>query len=367
MGNSGCSPQGPEGISSCRCEKRPPSSREQGSIQASRLSERDAPLFGLPPNADQLPVDTLVQSVPLGAYNNESRGSEALDDTRCPTPSSLSRSASDYRHARDEDSGQGYTGGTGVQSASSDPFESSECRTRSYFDRDLGEGPDMQMHVHGPMRQRRWYRFRSQATYDGEWLGGVRDGVGRQVWPNGAEYMGQWQRGRASGRGYMKHADGDTYCGEWQEGRAHGQGVYAFHLGPAVYEGRFKRDLRDGSGVERWMDGSVYAGEYRAGAKHGVGEQRWPDGTTYDGTWISNEIHGYGRYTLRSGATYEGQWQSSVIHGIGKYTWPSGKVYEGQYSHDVKQGFGVLCLQSGKRQPGFWDRGKPITSHKALS
>ena len=41
----------------------------------------------------------------------------------------------------------------------------------------------------------------SGAVYDGEWLNGMRDGNGKQTWPNGDRYVGQWRRGAACGLG----------------------------------------------------------------------------------------------------------------------------------------------------------------------
>ena len=32
-------------------------------------------------------------------------------------------------------------------------------------------------------------------TYEGEWLDGLRDGQGKQVWPCGSYYEGDWKRG----------------------------------------------------------------------------------------------------------------------------------------------------------------------------
>ena len=34
------------------------------------------------------------------------------------------------------------------------------------------------------------YTFKSGATYEGEWLNGVRDGDGLHIWPDGAKYEG---------------------------------------------------------------------------------------------------------------------------------------------------------------------------------
>jgi hypothetical protein len=38
--------------------------------------------------------------------------------------------------------------------------------------------------------------YKSGATYEGEWKGGFRDGLGTQVWPDGASYEGEWHLNR---------------------------------------------------------------------------------------------------------------------------------------------------------------------------
>lgn len=39
------------------------------------------------------------------------------------------------------------------------------------------------------------------------------------------------------------------------------------HTNGARYEGEWKEDLQDGTGVETWTDGSKYNGSYRLGKK----------------------------------------------------------------------------------------------------
>lgn len=234
--------------------------------------------------------------------------------------------------------------------------EAKQC----YFDLELGEaGPASVGHDLSSGRERKWHRFRSGATYDGEWLGGIRDGVGKQCWPDGTVYVGEWKRGRAGGRGEIRHYDGDIYTGEWINGRAHGSGVFRHQGSHAIYEGEFRCDMREGMGVELWVDGSWYAGEFRKGAKHGHGEHRWPmpSGTYYVGSWRANELAGPGRYFVKDGPSYQGQWMNSVIDGSGVYTWVDGQQFEGQYQLDRKHGFGILTTPDGESKEGFWDLG----------
>ena len=38
-----------------------------------------------------------------------------------------------------------------------------------------------------------------------------RDGLGVQLWPDGARYEGMWKENKCSGKGRMTHANGDIY------------------------------------------------------------------------------------------------------------------------------------------------------------
>eukprot|EP00931_Biecheleriopsis_adriatica_P023962 TRINITY_DN15026_c0_g1_i1.p1 TRINITY_DN15026_c0_g1~~TRINITY_DN15026_c0_g1_i1.p1 ORF type:complete len:374 (+),score=49.74 TRINITY_DN15026_c0_g1_i1:34-1122(+) len=226
---------------------------------------------------------------------------------------------------------------------------------KTYFDGDVGEAPFVDDDT---VQERVLHEFRSGAIYDGEWLSGMRHGIGKQTWPNGTEYVGQWHRGRASGMGEIKHSDGDAYIGQWVNGRAHGMGIYRFQDGAASYEGEFRCDHREGMGVETWVDGSRYAGAFRHGEKWGYGANEWPDGTVYQGTWQANALAGTGKYVIHDGTTFVGQWENSTPHGVGRYQWPNGKTYEGRYLFDKKDGFGILTEADGSVLKGFWVEGE---------
>ena len=43
------------------------------------------------------------------------------------------------------------------------------------------------------------FTLRNGATYTGQWLDGMRDGIGQQLWPDGSRYEGQWRNDKANG------------------------------------------------------------------------------------------------------------------------------------------------------------------------
>lgn len=81
----------------------------------------------------------------------------------------------------------------------------------------------------------------SGAKYTGQWLNGMKDGLGYQIWPDGSKYQGDWQSDQANGFGKLVHADGDVYEGQWRNDKAHGQGSYT-HANGATYVGEWLDD-----------------------------------------------------------------------------------------------------------------------------
>lgn len=98
-------------------------------------------------------------------------------------------------------------------------------------------------------------QLESGAVYEGDWKNCMRDGFGKQKWPDGSVYEGEWLEDKSSGKvrflfliiiflknhvqktqGKLVHADGDVYDGEWKNDKANGYGVYV-HVNGARYEG----------------------------------------------------------------------------------------------------------------------------------
>ncbi|KAM3141708.1 hypothetical protein pb186bvf_006313 [Paramecium bursaria] len=183
------------------------------------------------------------------------------------------------------------------------------------------------------------YKYQTGAIYDGEWIGGLRDGYGVMIWADGARYEGYWSQNRATGKGNFTLTEGDTYEGEWLDDKANGYGIYV-HVNGAKYEGYWKKDQQDGYGIEQWSDGSVYEGKYI-----------WPDGSKYNGQWSDNAINGQGVYCWLDGRQYEGEWLNNNMHMDMKYI-------HGEMVQDMKEGFGIYIWEDGRKYEGEWVDGK---------
>jgi hypothetical protein len=43
------------------------------------------------------------------------------------------------------------------------------------------------------------FTLKNGAVYTGQWMMGMRDGFGTQLWPDGSRYEGQWRNDKANG------------------------------------------------------------------------------------------------------------------------------------------------------------------------
>lgn len=79
----------------------------------------------------------------------------------------------------------------------------------------------------------------------------------------------------------------------------------------AKYEGEWIKDtdIRDGRGIQIWLDGSRYEGYWKNNKANGLGRLIHADGDIYEGDWKDDKAHGNGVYTHTDGSRYEGQWR----------------------------------------------------------
>ena len=53
----------------------------------------------------------------------------------------------------------------------------------------------------------------------------------------------------------------------------------------------------NGIGIYKWADGKVFEGEFKRDVKNGFGRFKWPDGRLYQGGWENGKQEGLGSYT----------------------------------------------------------------------
>ncbi|ETV95606.1 hypothetical protein, variant [Aphanomyces invadans] len=89
----------------------------------------------------------------------------------------------------------------------------------------------------------------------------------------------------------MYFHSGGFYAGQFVDGMRHGVGVYGFPDG-SRYEGEFKLDQRDGHGVYMVPVGEKYRGQWHDNAQHGLGEWTEWNGSIVHGEFRQNDYLG---------------------------------------------------------------------------
>jgi hypothetical protein len=70
--------------------------------------------------------------------------------------------------------------------------------------------------------------------------------------------------------------------------------MYTFPCGD-VYDGDWKRDIREGRGVQLYANGDVYDGEWCDDMRSGEGSLVYSDGSRFVGQWI-DDSYGLGTF-----------------------------------------------------------------------
>ena len=78
-------------------------------------------------------------------------------------------------------------------------------------------------------------------------------------------------------------------------------------------------------------DGNNGSGEIR----QGYGIQKWVDGAVYEGHWNNNKAEGWGTFWHAEGDIYVGEFKADQANGQGTYTHVNGSRYEGAWVNDV--------------------------------
>ena len=120
--------------------------------------------------------------------------------------------------------------------------------------------------------------------YEGYFVNGKRQGVGRMEYANGDVYEGAYEMGKRHGQGIMTYAAGSRYEGNWENSIKSGQGRFV-QVNGEVYEGNFEGGTFDGFGSYTFSNGNIYMGEWKAGKRDGKGVLIHPDGSKEAQIW----------------------------------------------------------------------------------
>lgn len=136
------------------------------------------------------------------------------------------------------------------------------------------------------------------ATYEGQWKDNIFDGYGEHVQSN-FKYCGFFCAGKREGQGtlFLREAKDSPYRrvyeGEWLGGCRDGRGTQWLQNGE-VYEGDFAADERHGCGKLYCANGDLIEGNFRHNQCEGWAVLRQANGDWFEGYWINGEREGPG-------------------------------------------------------------------------
>ena len=202
-----------------------------------------------------------------------------------------------------------------------------------------------------------------ECTYDGFWIQGKANGIGKMTYRDGSIHEGDWKNGKREGKGTLTRnkifagADGgySKMVGVWEKGSMMGQGELTDFKGN-VYTGDIVDGRPHGHGTKRMgkFDASkFYIGAWERGVKHGYGVME-ENGEKYLGLWKDDVRQGPGCVVNVDGIFYQGNFLNNKLMGTGIMVFDDGAKYEGEFSGFGKfSGKGVLYTDNRKYEGTF--------------
>ncbi|XP_055507563.1 radial spoke head 10 homolog B isoform X4 [Leucoraja erinacea] len=221
------------------------------------------------------------------------------------------------------------------------------------------------MFSEGMMHGRGTYMWANGIKYEGDFAMNTPTGHGTYTWTDGSTYVGEVQNGIRHRQGTFTSSERSiSYTGEWSYGKRHGKGtIYYNEEGTSWYQGDWVNNVREGWGIRRYKSGNVYEGEWKNFTRHGEGTMSWiSTNEEYTGQWENGIQHGFGNHTwflkrvlgtqypLRN--QYVGEFVKGVRQGQGKFFYASGAVYSGEWLANKKHGFGTFLFKNGRTFEG---------------
>lgn len=198
------------------------------------------------------------------------------------------------------------------------------------------------------------------SIYTGQWSSDGRiEGLGVQVWQDGAKYSGEFLNGEKHGYGTKTTSNGQSYSGFWRHNNRSGHGTYNWPSG-STYTGNFKHGDNHGWGKYTWHNGKIYEGEYKNDEKEGFGAMMFPDGRRYVGEWKHNMHHGKGILTNNDGSEYHGEFADDMKHGYGVLKYPDSSKHIGNWEMDQLHGIVYFITKENRKEVQLWRHGQKI-------
>lgn len=167
-----------------------------------------------------------------------------------------------------------------------------------------------------------------------------RNGYQTYFFPDGSKFEGCWKNDVINGTGIYYWTDTHYYVGHWINGKRWGYGLEVFPNGQ--YQLRYfeneqnvKRSIPNTQTLNTCV--GIYQGEIVNGKACGKGTFRWNNGQWFEGTWTAD---GKSRY----GVLYHSNSQKPY--------------YIGNWTNEKFDGYGCIISESGQITIGLWRNGE---------
>ncbi len=155
----------------------------------------------------------------------------------------------------------------------------------------------------------------SFVEYEAQLTDSKPNGFGRQYRKDGTLiYEGQYKRGVRDGIGTIYWTNGNKYLGQIKNNKIDGTGQLEY-IGIGTYQGHFVNGLKDGTGIFSWNNGEQYSGSWKNDMLNGNGTYLFKNGDEYIGKWLNNKMHGSGTYKFKNGKIFKGIWNKGIKTG----------------------------------------------------
>lgn len=197
------------------------------------------------------------------------------------------------------------------------------------------------------------YVYADGNIYEGHFIGGKREGTGRQIYTD-SYYEGEFKADERNGRGVYKDlVHGGEYEGGWKDGDRSGEGKEKMKNG-STFEGTFE-DGEKQKGILIFANGNKYEGQFVNNTLGGEGTMTFADGRTAKGHWTDNKMNGQMVYDQPGKGKYTGRMKLDKRHGWGTFEAPD-YTYEGTWKDNKMNGVGCMT-KGGKQKYAEWENG----------
>ncbi|CEG43882.1 Phosphatidylinositol-4-phosphate 5-kinase [Plasmopara halstedii] len=126
------------------------------------------------------------------------------------------------------------------------------------------------------------------ATFEGTYVSGSKNGLGKMTFSNGDVYHGEWTADKMTGEGSYMYANGDIYSGRFESGIRSGNGSYEFVTDKSLFAGEWIDDtIANGKWI--FKDGGSYIGRFENGMPIGNCTIKLSSGLQQDGEYIKTQ------------------------------------------------------------------------------